>query len=86
MSYMALRTIEANRSWKCGGKGVGGDCIWRFKVQEEAVKFNLICDVISLSSSCIIYSCGNYLKLHNLRVKEAFYVDELFLLSASALV
>jgi hypothetical protein len=54
MPFVALQTIEANRSWKCGGKGVGGDCIWRFKVEEEAVKVNPICDVISSSSSCII--------------------------------
>ena len=82
--YIAWQTIEANRSWKCGGKGVGVDCIWRFKVEEEAVKVNPICDVISSSSSCIIYSCANaldYLKLHNLHVKEALRRCTVFIIS-----
>jgi hypothetical protein len=68
--YVVLQTIEANRSWTCGGKGAGGDCIWGFKVEEEAVKVNPIC-VVSSSSSCIIYNSASaldYPKLHNLCV------------------
>jgi len=71
MPYVALQTTEANRSWSCGGKGVGGDCIWWVKVEEKAVKVNPICHVILSSWSCIIYSRAitlEYLKVHNQRV------------------
>ena len=70
MRYFALQTIQAKRSGTCGGKGAGGDCFWRFKVEEEAVKVNPIC-VVSSSSSCIICNSASalyYLKLHNLCV------------------
>ena len=65
MPYVAFQTIEANRSWICGGKGAGGDFIWRFKVEEEAVKVNLICYAISSSSSCIIYKVGFHGSVHH---------------------
>jgi hypothetical protein len=86
--YKPLRRTDIGNAEERGWEG--GDCIWRFKVEEGGIKVNPICDVISSSSSlCIIYSCANaldYLKLHNLRVREAFYADALFLLLASALV
>ena len=65
---------------------MGDDCIWRFKVEEKAVKVNPMWHVILSSSSYIRGSAValGYLKLHNLRVRMR-NVPALFLLLASAL-